>query len=131
VIEHRDDYLSMRLPSGAVAVFVAPDRVAIAVDPAKAYALEDRTPFRYQVPRTPMTSYVVVPAEGVAGHFNEVLDLALESLDWRATPRDADWCARCGVGCRAPRDACPRCWVEVDDHGRCLCQATATEAMAS
>ena len=109
------------LGGGAIVLFAPADRVAIAVDPAKAYALEDEPEFRYQVPGTALTSYVVITAADLARYFDAVLELAAESLEWRAAPRVDSWCARCGVGCATKRDACPQCWVEIDDDGKRLC----------
>jgi hypothetical protein len=131
VIDPRDDYVTVRLPAGAIALFASADKVAIAVDPMRGYTLVDRPAFRCQIPRTPVTSYVVVQAQDLAPQFDEVLGLAIESLDWRAGPRDALWCARCGVGCATKRDACPKCWAEIDDDGECLCTSPAVGVLAS
>lgn len=120
-IHHRDDYFTVRAAGGAIAVFAHPDRVAICLDPEKAYGLEGRKAFRHQIPRTPVTGYVILTAKGVRKHFGEVVDLAVESLDWRAKERTSAFCARCGVGCRRKADACPNCWTEVDEGGACLC----------
>ena len=96
-IDRRDDYVTVRAGSaGAIALFAHPDRVAICLSPERAYAIEARKPFRHQIPRTPVTSYVIVTAKGVRKHFGAVLDLAVESLDWRAEERTSAFCARCG-----------------------------------
>jgi hypothetical protein len=129
-IGHRDDYVTVRAGSGgAIAMFAHPDRVAICVVPERAYALEGQKPFRHQIPRTPVTSYVIVTAKGVRKHFGAVLDLAVDSVDWRAAERTGAFCARCGVGCTSKLDACPNCWTEVDEQGRCLCHQDAPAPM--
>ena len=121
-LDHRDDYVIVRSgTAGAIALFAHPDRVAICLAPERAYALEGRKPFGHQIPRTPVTSYVIVTAKGVRKNFGAVVDLALESLDWRVAERTSAFCARCGVGCGPKLDACPNCWTEVDLRGRCLC----------
>lgn len=75
------------LGGGAIVLFAPADRVAIAVDPAKAYALEDEPEFRYQVPGTPVTSYVVIATADLARRFDAVLELAAESLEWSGSAR--------------------------------------------
>ena len=134
-VHHRDDYLEVRTGTiGGAALFVHSDRVAIAVPPARAYELEGRAPFRLQIPRTPVVAYVVVSCDDVATHFDEVRDLAVEALDWRACGRMAEFCVRCGVGCSAVRETCPNCWFEVEAAGRCGCdthRATAAHGAAA
>ena len=121
-VQRRDDYVTLRAgESSSVAIFAHADRVAIAVAPAKGYEVEHRTPFTRQIPRTPVVAYVIVTANEVRAHFDEVRDLALESLDWRSCGRTPEVCARCGVGCSSWLDTCPNCWVEIDAAGRCGC----------
>ena len=122
----RDDYLTVRVgATGGVGVFLHDDRVSVAMAPEHAYQLEHRDPFTLQIPRTPAVTYVVVTADEVNGHFEDVLDLVVEALDWRACGRTAEFCARCGVGCGSWLDACPNCWAEVDENGCCDCTAHA------
>lgn len=121
-IGHRDDYGIVRArTTGEIAVYVHADRVAIAVAPERAYALEEVKPFERQVPRTPAISYVIVRARGVRKHFQTVLDLAIASVDWRSEELTSAFCACSGVGCQRGVDACPNCWAEVTERGGCLC----------
>lgn len=121
-IGHRDDYAMVRAGmTGEIAIYVHADRVAIAVTPERAYALEGVKPFERQVPRTPAISYVIVRTAGVRKHFQAVLDLAVESVDWRSEELTSAFCACSGVGCQRGVDACPNCWTEVTERGGCLC----------
>jgi hypothetical protein len=121
-LHRRADYLDVRVGgAGGVGLYVHEDRVSIAVAPEHGYEVEARAPFALQIPRTPAVAYVVVGADGVGSHFDDVLDLALEALDWRACGQSAEFCAHCGVGCATWHDTCPNCWLEVDEQGRCGC----------
>ncbi len=104
-------------------MFLHRDRVSVALDPVRAYELEHVPPFTLQLPRTPAVSYVIVGAGEIAPNFEAVVDLAVESLDWRACGRTPEICARCGVGCSVWLDICPNCWVEVRQDGHCGCRA--------
>lgn len=129
IVHHRDDYLDVRTgEAGGAALFAHVDRVAIAVTPARGFELEGRAPFSLLIPRTPVVAYIVISADDVAAYFDEVRDLALEALDWRACGRTPQLCARCGVGCPSWRETCPNCWFEVDAAGHCGCAAHRPEA---
>lgn len=131
-VDHRDDYLMVRArATGAIAIYAHDDRIAICLAPERAYALEGQQPFRRQVPRTPVTSYVIVTAEEMREHLVDVIDLAVEAVDWRSVERTNAFCARCGVGCPAKLDACPNCWTEVNDRGGCLCHGALAVVRAS
>ncbi len=115
--------------TGLVALYAHDDRVAICVSPERGYTLEPQKPFQHQIPQTRLSTYVIVTTDDLRQHFGTVLNLAVESLDWRALGEVTGVCIHCGAGCGRQADACPNCWTEVNEWGGCLCHDGARHAL--
>ena len=120
--DRRANYLSLRpSPVGAIAVYTHSQHVSIAVEPAKAVALRTAMPFADQILKTPSTTYMVVKDTDLNAHFKIVLELAVQSVDWRATGPSMTL----GSGPQnkpvLEPETCPNCWTQVTPAGECWC----------
>jgi hypothetical protein len=121
--DRRANYLSLRpVPVGAIAIYCHAGHVSIAVDPPKAVDLRSQKAFKKQILKTPSTTYVIVSEALVATEFARVVDLAIESVDWRAQGPQLTL----GGGHQSKRqtepDLCPNCWVQITPAGACWCE---------
>ena len=118
--DRRGNYLSVRpLMVGAIAVYAHTNKISIAVEPSKAEALHLagkslRTP-------TSSTTYVVLESADVQSAYPEVLDLAIEALDWRATGPAVTLGHDRGAHPNREVEICPECWTEITPAGTCIC----------
>ena len=115
----RSAYVSLR-PSvdRAVAVYVHANRVSIACDPLKASSLN--LPGRKD-PVTPATTYVVLDSDHLDTAHAAAVQLAVESLDWRAAgPSRSERAAR-GQVADLEQEVCPDCRFVVTPAGTCNC----------
>jgi hypothetical protein len=78
-------------------------------------------PYVALIRKTPATTYVIVHAPDLEQNFETVLQLAIESVDWRAL--GPNMTARNGGGAKPPdeRETCPSCWSEITPAGTCWC----------
>jgi hypothetical protein len=120
--DRRANYLSLRpTPVGAIAVYTHSLHVSIAVEPAKAVALRGTMPYADQILKTPATTYLVVKDTDLNAHFKAVLELAIQSVDWRASGPSMTL----GSGHQnkpvVEVETCPNCWTQVTPAGECWC----------
>jgi hypothetical protein len=120
--DRRADYLSLRpAPVGAIAIYTHAQHVSIAVEPAKAVALRGTMPYAEQILKTPATTYLLVKDSNLEDHFKEVLDLAIQSIEWRALgPSMTLGSGPLNKPVVVP-EVCPNCWYEVTPGGGCWC----------
>lgn len=114
--------MSLRpLPVGAIAVYCHAAHISIAVDPPKAAALRASTTYQKQIPKTPATTYIVV-GDGLLAHdFEDVLELAVESVDWRVQGPQTTLGAGHNSKVTYEPEVCPNCWNEITAAGACWC----------
>lgn len=122
---HRANYLSIRpAPVGAIAVYAHAQHVSIAVAPDKAQVLRTSMPYAEHIEKTPATTYLIIRGAQMTEHHPALLDLAAESLDWRATGPNVS--ARqgnsAGTTNRKEVETCPNCWTEISPGGGCWCE---------
>lgn len=120
--DRRASYLSLR-PAlvGAIAVYTHSQHVSIAVEPAKAVTLRATMPYADQILKTPATTYLVVKDADIRVHFKAVLELAVQSIDWRAIGPSMTLGSGPQNKLVMERETCPDCWTEVTPAGECLC----------
>ena len=120
--DRRANYISLRpAPVGAIAVYTHSLHVSIAVEPAKAVALRGTMPYADQILKTPATTYIVVNDTDLNAHFNAVLELSIQSVDWRATGPSMTLGSGPQTKPVAEPETCPNCWTQVTPAGGCWC----------
>jgi hypothetical protein len=118
----RGNYLSLRpMPIGAIAIYVQPRRVSIAMEPHQAKLTVGSVAGAVLDPRTPATTYLVVPHDAIEVHYERVLELATRAVDWRATgPKRTLGESRSASRTEQPQ-TCQRCCMQRTPAGVCGC----------
>lgn len=116
----RHGYVSLR-PSvdRAVAVYVHANRVSIACDPLKASSLNLAG---RRDPVTPATTYVVLDSDQLNTAHAAAVQLAVESLDWRAAGPSRSERAGRGQLADPEQEICPDCRFVITPAGTCDCE---------
>jgi hypothetical protein len=120
--DRRASYVSLRpTPVGAIAVYSHPHHLSIAVEPQKAVALRGLMPYADQILKSPATTYVVVKDTDLSSHFTAVLELAIQSVDWRASGPSTTLGSGHHNKPVVEVEICPDCNYQVTPSGECGC----------
>ena len=118
----RSNYVSLRpTVDGAIAVYAHASKISIALAPERAASVPHELPGAELQLKTPATTYLQVEEQTLQASYAEVLALATEAVDWRATgPKMTAADGRHAVAIK-PVEYCPTCHTQLAVNGTGEC----------